>query len=188
MCRWIPSSPTLWMSPSLTMEKLSFLYSSYSASTSFTVTATQATAADGVSQRHAIGAAPVVAGEEGRERCSHEVWDASTAGSSCADDALLPNCLDDAQPIAPAARGRPGRAGERATARSGRDDALCLCDGRRPTRHEAMQPLPTVPEVVKRFGRAATARSRGDLETWCARRGSRRVFSRHATPRHATAY
>jgi len=35
-------------------------------------------------------------------RCSHEVWDASTAGSSCAG-ALLLNRLDDTQPIAPAA-------------------------------------------------------------------------------------
>jgi hypothetical protein len=51
------------------MEKLSFLYSSYSASTSFTVTATQAntTAADGVSERHAIGGGAVVAGEQGGE-------------------------------------------------------------------------------------------------------------------------
>lgn len=40
-------------------------------------------------------------GEGGREvRCSHEVWVASTAGSACAG-ALLLNCLDVAQPIAP---------------------------------------------------------------------------------------
>ena len=67
-----PQFPTLWMSPSLTMEKLSFLYSSYSASTSFTVTATQAnttTAAAGVSQasRNRRGGAVVAGVSRGRE-------------------------------------------------------------------------------------------------------------------------
>jgi len=102
-------------------------------------------------------------------RCSHEVWDASTAASSCAG-ALLLNRLDDTQPIAPAAS-------ERASSRSiGTRRAECACATAGP-RSEAIQP-PTVREVRDSVG----GRRRGDLATWCARRGSR-VFSRHATPR-----
>jgi hypothetical protein len=82
---------SLWMRPSLKMEKLIFRYSSCSASTSSTETAEAKKRARQPSQEE----------EEEEEEGDlvglflQEVSDASTAGSSYP----LPNCLDDAHPM-----------------------------------------------------------------------------------------